>query len=61
MTKDALLALQEATEFFIINYLTEVNYAAIHRSRVTIAVKDSIFVRGIFQRNGVFNPLPGRK
>lgn len=46
-TAEALLALQEATEDFIVHLLNECNLSAIHARRVTIQPKDMQLVRRI--------------
>ena len=43
----ALLALQEATENYIVNMFDQVNLCAIHGGRVTIQVKDIVLCRRI--------------
>nr|WIM49692.1 centromere-specific histone H3 variant [Allium cepa] len=46
-TPEALLAIQEAAEFFIINLLEEANLCAIHAKRVTLMQKDIQLARRI--------------
>ena len=41
MTPQALLALQEASEDFLVRMFSQVNELAIHGNRVTITVKDT--------------------
>ena len=55
MASKAILALQEGAEFFLMNYLTEMNLAAIHAKRVTITKRDSTYMRGVYTRNGIFD------
>ncbi|KAK0547920.1 hypothetical protein OC844_007088 [Tilletia horrida] len=43
----AILALQEATEAYMIDFLQDVNDAAVHAGRVTIMVKDIQLARRI--------------
>nr|AYA72192.1 centromeric-specific histone H3 variant [Allium sativum]BAL45430.1 centromere specific histone H3 variant [Allium sativum] len=46
-TPEALLAIQEAAEFFLINLLQEANLCAIHAKRVTVMQKDIQLARRI--------------
>ena len=52
-TKSSILALQEATEAFVVELFEDANLAAIHAKRLTIQKKDLIFVQRV--RNG-FTP-----
>ena len=47
MKRDALLALQEAAESYLVQLFDDSNLAAIHAKRVTIMPKDMEFVRKI--------------
>jgi histone H3 len=44
-TKEALLALQEATEAYLVRLFEDTNLCAIHRGRITITPKDMQLVR----------------
>eukprot|EP00191_Tetraselmis_sp_GSL018_P016074 CAMPEP_0177581836 /NCGR_PEP_ID=MMETSP0419_2-20121207/2377_1 /TAXON_ID=582737 /ORGANISM="Tetraselmis sp., Strain GSL018" /LENGTH=68 /DNA_ID=CAMNT_0019070939 /DNA_START=497 /DNA_END=703 /DNA_ORIENTATION=+ len=46
-TADAMLALQEATEDFIVHLFVDTNLCAIHAKRVTIMPKDMQLARRI--------------
>lgn len=46
-TKDALLALQEATEDFVVHLFEDTNLCALHAKRVTIQPKDFQLARRI--------------
>ena len=51
---DALLAIQEAAEAFLIQMFEEANLLAIHRKRVTITNKDISLVRCFMTRHHFF-------
>lgn len=49
----ALLNLQEATEHYIVGYLSAANMLAIHAKRVTINEKDMLLVRTLMHHFGI--------
>ena len=53
----AILALQEATEYYVVMWFQMVNYAAIHGKRVTIMQKDFHLVHQIMKVLGM-EPIP---
>ena len=46
-TATAVLALHDATEYFLVEVIEKANLAAIHHKRITIAPKDMYLVRTI--------------
>lgn len=44
---DAIMALQEASEMFLINYMAAANLAALHSKRVTLQPKDMNLVKSM--------------
>ncbi len=42
MQSTAVLALQEAAEYFMVDVFSDTNLCALHRKRVTIMVKDLV-------------------
>ena len=51
-TPDAIFALQEASEVFLVNLMEDVNLCTIHRGRITITPKDYHLVMRMRERMG---------
>ena len=55
----ALMALQEASEDFLVRILEDANLCAIHAKHVTIFVKDIFLVKQIYSNVGAFKFFTG--
>ena len=51
-TPDAIFALQEASEVFLVNLMEDANLCTIHRGRITITPKDYHLVMRMRERMG---------
>ena len=51
-TPDAIFTLQEASEVFLVNLMEDANLCTIHRSRITITLKDYHLVMRMRERMG---------
>lgn len=47
MQSEALEALQEATEMYVVHFMEDAYRCTIHRSQVTLTVKDMLLVRAL--------------
>ena len=52
-TSDAIFALQEASEVFLMNLMEDANLCTIHRNRITIHPKDYALVMRMRERMGI--------